>query len=526
MGQRGLEGLLTKRGIVCFWLVSAAAFVAMLWAVAPGRTLQDALSAEMLQGHLSGGYQLRNPPLYEWLLWGVQLLAGPGPLSYLLLRYALIAAAGILFYFAALRTTADARVAAAFSFSLVLFFWFGWESHHSVSHSLAMIVAVLAFWLAALGYADRPSLARAFGLGLTIGVGIMAKWSFLLVVASLGVAFALDRKRRGLFADPRSFAILVGAALPDIPFVLWFAATEPGLVGSRVAIVQPSGAAARTLAGARDFLIVLPLAFLPWILIVLPLAYRFRREQPVRTGDQDAATRLALVTAAISGGAMALALGAVTLAGMRPFGISGFAIHYLYPLCIFAALGIVGLVAARVEPGRFARALALVSLPTALAVFVIKLASFYLVPAGLPATHLLPYAHLAEALKARGLGDAQFVTFSPRDAGNLIMYLPEARALSPSARVEPSPPDPVAGRVCVFLWGGETSVPPQPPRSSPPPSRLFRPLGVTPDPGTIEDVTVDWQRPLIGKTRRSVWHLLRDGSAEEACRRFAAAGRL
>jgi hypothetical protein len=52
--------------------------------------------------------QLRNPPLYEWLLWGVQLLAGPGPLSYLLLRYALIAAAGILFYFAALRATADA----------------------------------------------------------------------------------------------------------------------------------------------------------------------------------------------------------------------------------------------------------------------------------------------------------------------------------------------------------------------------------------------------------------------------------
>jgi hypothetical protein len=49
---------------------------------------------------------------------------------------------------------------------------------------------------------------------------------------------------------------------------------------------------------------------------------------------------------------------------------------------------------------------------------------------------------------------------------------------------------------------------------------------VTPDPGTIEDVTVDWRRPLIGKTRRSVWHLLRDGSAEEACRRFAAAGRL
>ena len=528
MATRRLEGLLTTRGVAGFWLISAVAFIAMLWAVAPGRTLQDALAAEILQGHLAGGYQLRNPPLYEWLLWGVQQLAGPGPLSYLVLRYSLIAAASILFYFAALRTTADVSVAAAFSFSLVLFFWFGWESHHSVSHSLAIIVAVLALWLTALGYADRPSLARAFGLGLVIGLGTMAKWSFLLVVASLAVALVFDRRTRGIFTDPRSLAILVGAALPIVPFALWLAAIEPELVGARVAAVQPSGAVTRTLTGAKDFIMVLPLAFLPWILVVLAFAYRCRRVAPPGSVDPATeATRLALVTAAISGGAMALILGAVTLGGVRLFGISTFAIHYLYPFCIFAALGIAGLVAVRVDQGRFARALALVSLATALAVFVIKLASFYVVPARMPSTHLLPYARLAEALSARGLGEAQFVTVSPRDAGNLIMYLPAARALSPSARIEPAPADPIAGeRPCVFLWGGETSVPPQGPRASPPPSKLFRPLGVIPDTGAIEDVAVDWQTPLIGKTRRSVWHVMRSGAVEDACRRFAVIGRL
>jgi 4-amino-4-deoxy-L-arabinose transferase-like glycosyltransferase len=527
LATRGLEGLLTTRGVVSFWLLSAVAFVAMLWAVAPGRTLQDALSAEMLQGHLASGYQLRNPPLYEWLLWGVQQLAGPGPLSYLLLRYALIAAAGILFYFAGLRTTADVRVAAAFSFSLVLFFWFGWESHHSVSHSLAIIVAVLALWLTALAYADRPSLARAFGLGLVIGLGTMAKWSFLLVVASLAVALVLNRRTRGIFTDPRSLAILVGAGLPIVPFALWLAAIEPGLVSAHVATVQPTGAVTRTLAGAKDFIILLPLAFLPWILVVLAFAYRCRREAPQHTVEQAAeATRLALVTAAISDGVMVLILGAVTLGGARLFGISKFAIHYLYPFCIFAALGIAGLVAARVDPGRFARALALVSLWTALAVFVIKLANFYVIPARMPSTHLLPYGRLAEALSARGLGEAQFVTLSPRDAGNLMMYLPRARALSPSARLEPPPADPIAAeRPCVFLWGGETSVPPQAPRTSPPPSNLFRRLGVTPGTGAIEDVAVDWQAPLIGKKRRSVWHVMRSGSVEDACRRFAVIGR-
>jgi hypothetical protein len=32
------------------------------------------------------------------------------------------------------------------------------------------------------------------------------------------------------------------------------------------------------------------------------------------------------------------------------------------------------------------------------------------------------------------------VTHSPRDAGNLEIYMPEARALSLSARIEPPPP--------------------------------------------------------------------------------------
>jgi hypothetical protein len=141
---RLVSALLTPRGLVAFWLVFAAAFILTLWLVSPGRTLQDALTAELLQRHLAGGYQLRNPPLYEWLLWGVQRLTGPGPLSYLVLRYGLIAAAGILFYAAALRTVASAALAAAFSLSLILFYWFGWEVHHSVSHTLALLAAGLA----------------------------------------------------------------------------------------------------------------------------------------------------------------------------------------------------------------------------------------------------------------------------------------------------------------------------------------------------------------------------------------------
>jgi len=44
---------LTARGVAAFWVLWSLAFVLMLWAVSPGRTLQEALAAELLRGHLA-----------------------------------------------------------------------------------------------------------------------------------------------------------------------------------------------------------------------------------------------------------------------------------------------------------------------------------------------------------------------------------------------------------------------------------------------------------------------------------------
>jgi 4-amino-4-deoxy-L-arabinose transferase-like glycosyltransferase len=124
------------------------------------------------------------------------------------------------------RSCARSR-AAAFSLSLVLFFWFGWKIHQSVSHTLALLAAVLALFIAALAYAERPTAARAFLLGLIIGLGLMAKWSFLLVLLSLGVALAVTPETRRIFREPRTLLVLAGAALPILPFGLWLATIDP-----------------------------------------------------------------------------------------------------------------------------------------------------------------------------------------------------------------------------------------------------------------------------------------------------------
>ena len=491
--------------------------------VAPGAASQDAAEAEMLQNHLAAGYELRNPPLYDWLLWGVQQLGASGLNSYLIVRYGLISCTGILFYFAVLRLVANRRLAAAFSLSLVLFYWFGWEAHNEVSHSLTILVTLLLFWLATIAYLDKRTAIRAFAVGLTLGLGILGKWSFVFVALGIGLALAFDPKARRVFNDPRSLLILAGAVLIFLPTSLWLIGINPNLIRSNLNVIEPGSGFSKTLRILGQFITILSIVFLPWLLVVVVLAFRFRREVQPIGGFEAARIRITLIAAAFSGGSLVVILAGCALFGWNLFGIAEFAPHYLHPSCVLASLGITGLVAARVQSDAFSRALGAVSLATAFGIFLAKLASFYIVLPHSAAGHLLPYTRLADKLAAAGLGEAQFVAVSARDAGNLIIYMPNARALSPSRRIEPPPAD-RADRPCVLLWGGEYYIPPQRPPIRQLPRALNR-FGVTPDNGFIEDMHIDWGPPLIGASRRSVWHILwKDPVAEEACRRFVREG--
>jgi hypothetical protein len=243
---------------------------------------------------------------------------------------------------------------------------------------------------------------------------------------------------------------------------------------------------------------------------VLFFACRFPKRPPTPPALPHAvAIRLASLTTIVTLALMAALLLSAFATGGALFGISRFAIHYLFPFSLFAALALAGLVAQRVEEQRFAQRLAIISLAVAQIIFLVKLGSFYVVPGGSEATNLLPYARLADELTRRGLGTAHFVT------------------LSLSARIEPPPPDPVPDRPCVPLWGGENSVPPAaPPEPNPSPGKLLKPLGLGGSAEGAEDVAVDLPKPLIEAQRRSVWHLLRGDNIDAICRCVAAKGML
>ena len=314
-----------------------------------------------------------------------------------------------------------------------------------------------------------------------------------------------------------------------LPFLLWLANLDPDLI-SRRAVPSGSGlSAALSLQGALVFITGIPLVFLPWIAFVLFFAWRFPKTPPSPPAlPQAVAIRLASLTAMTMLAVMAALLLFAMATGSALFGITRFAIHYLFPFSPVRGVGALRPRGATRERGAVcAEACASPRSPSPSSFSCSSSAASMSSRRLQKRRTCFLTTGSRKSSAQRGLGNAQFVTLSPRDAGNLAVALPEARALSLSARIEPPPPDPIPDRPCVLLWGGEFSVPPAPsPPANPSPARFLKLLGVAASAGDAEDIEVDWRKPLIGAQRRSVWHVLRGETIEAACRKVAAKGML
>lgn len=77
----------------------------------------DAIESYMVQS-LELSYVPRNPPFFDWLLWGLQQIVGTGLLSFALLRYALLAGCALLVWRIARQVIADPRLQALAVYSL------------------------------------------------------------------------------------------------------------------------------------------------------------------------------------------------------------------------------------------------------------------------------------------------------------------------------------------------------------------------------------------------------------------------
>ncbi len=131
------------------------------------------------------GYSIPQPPLYSWISWGLFQIFGTGLFILSLLKYTLIS---LTFWFTWLVSGQlfqhlQTRYIATFSYLLMPSF--AWHMHQGFTHTILLSLGIILSLHALLSLKENNSIKNYLYFGLSLGIGLMAKYSFLLFMVPL-----------------------------------------------------------------------------------------------------------------------------------------------------------------------------------------------------------------------------------------------------------------------------------------------------------------------------------------------------
>ncbi len=449
-GQRGialysLSGILTAAGLYALVHVTARLIASL-------NLGEDDPFTEILIQQLQLGYLPARPPLYDWLVWGVQRLTGPGVVGYQLLKYALlVATCGFLFLAARRVMAGDNLWGFLAAESLALIYQISWRFHEGFTYQVgAMVLVAATFW--AFLRAMEQSKWRDFALfGLFVGLGLLCAQEYWIFLATLVIAALLQPALRGRLMT--SGGALAGAIALVLfaPHLGWLL-NEPGRLAAALPNWQLPGAATWSDVGqgirrafTEPLMYLAPLVFIYPIMFprLAPQVLREVRLRPhARTPDLE---QLILHMTLLS--VVSLIVGALVA------GIWSYPTHALMPLFLITTIWMAA------QARRAARTKSEIRRFVWLAVIITlvalggRLANMYVLE---PVCSICrwgePYGKLAAALDQQTPPKADIVVIDDELGGNLRRFFPERRIIW--AGNPPFAPRRDGGRY-VLLWDHE-----------------------------------------------------------------------
>jgi hypothetical protein len=450
----------TPRGTLGLLLAWAAGHVLLRLALSPALTVDDAREAVLGQS-FEWGYQARQPPLYDWLVWAAFRLLGPGVLALTVLKYAVLVLAFWLVHLTARRLLADPRLATLATFSFLLMIPVSWNVHEALTHTITVLAACAGTAYVLVRLPERPTPGMYATLGAALGLGALSKFTFLVFAAALlGAALLVDRFRPHLLTPRLGLALLVAGALV-LPYALWFVGHghDLGRLYAREVRLDEGDPWLAEAGAGLYYVARIALYYLGPLALVLGACFPglYRRLPPGAGAGGPAGGRL---MGALLGCVLAL-LGAAALAGVLPF------LKFRWLMPAFALVPLYAFWRIERQPGAprrvtaFAVILAVVAgaLAAALAVRVLGAGLF-----ARPYKLNEPYDLIAAGLVGAGFRRGTIVGGWDSLAGNLRIRFLDSRVVHvefPDYRPPPRPPGGPGGQ-CLVVWDrrrGEASDP-------------------------------------------------------------------
>lgn len=423
------------------YLLLHAATRLWLW---PGSLGYDDAEQVLFAQAWSLGYRFQQPPLVTWLVLALSDLVGlaPGLLSITVLRTLLLAALHVTFFLAARHWLGDGVRAALASAALAATYTLGFLAHGDllVSTSLAVAVAT-SLWLWGRLLA-RPTLPNTLAFGVVCGLGLLAKWNFvMLALAYLLVGLALPAYR-GLVLSWRTPVVVAVASLIAGPSALWVLAHHPSFIGlGQEVLIEP--AARRSALDGLQALVRSALAF-PQPVLLLALVALWPALGPLPPRVRPLAWVMVV--------AFALHLLLIPLAGAVNF-------PERWMITVLLALPIV--LFAAVPPGHPRLAGAALAILLVVVVALGARATIGLTDAAYcgKCRTRLPTEAFVEGLREAGMTPSRYVTSDMHLGGNLQAALGDAGQVVMQGYPESIWPRGAAAP-CILLWRHDAPLPP------------------------------------------------------------------
>jgi hypothetical protein len=242
-----------------------------------------------ISDHFAFGYG-PHPPLYQWLQTAAFQLFGVNFFAIAVVKNALLFGTWAMLCLLGIKVTGEPRLAAIAGFGLLFSPSFAWESQIDHTHTVSnTFLAVLAtFWMFSL--VERRNLLLYAALGLTIGLGLLAKYNFVLFLLALVIAFASDRRARPVVLSPFfAAALLLGAIIASGHYLYILANPVAGTAKLGELGLNQLGFVETRIEGLSSFVAALVGVHGIWLAIVL-LGFidRWRDPRPAAPGiDED-----------------------------------------------------------------------------------------------------------------------------------------------------------------------------------------------------------------------------------------------
>ncbi len=520
-----LERAQTRSGVLpevrTGWLYSLGGvlFAATLYSVvhvaarllASGNLGEDDPLDAILTQTLSLGYLPEQPPLYDWALWLLGEVTGPGVLRFQLLKYGLlIATCGFIFLAARRVMKGDAFWAFLSVEALALIYQISWRFHEGFTHAVGAMCAVAATFWALLRLIERRRTGDFALLGVCIGLGVLTVTTYWIYIAALLAAACLQPSARRILRNPRFALTLATVALIAAPHFIWLAGTPDGIWAILPGFVAADWAdhIGLALSGiARAFtepvMYLAPLIFLypiffPRMLDSIRRDTRFLPDASAPPDYEQLILHLTLLSIA------------ALIAGALIFGIHRYPVHALMPLFLITSIWLTAQ-ARHTAPsqGQVRRFVIMAASVAVFAVFARAANMYVLEPVCNICRWGVPYAELAAQMKHAGFETGRIVVDDKELGGNLKRFFPEARVDLAGARSYVPPfqigPSSAGRPSTILLWSAQ--------RDLMKTAAQFQKLLPQLTPGDLAnaaEIRIPWRNHLWlpDGRRSSTWHLL------------------